>query len=166
MFTPVENVKDINRFEYSGWTGKESAPQVFVFVGPVYYLCVVRVQTRLCRRGDSNPHARLGTTPSRWRVYQIPPLRQKTTMAGKKPIQLSDAPGRCQCLSDVFCAKTSLCFLSFPFLTRRWLGIRRGRRVRFPLRGLRCGRLLLDGRHLISDRRALPCTRRQVGQGQ
>jgi hypothetical protein len=29
-----------------------------------------------CRRRDLNPHRLSPTTPSRWRVYQLPPLRQ------------------------------------------------------------------------------------------
>ena len=29
-----------------------------------------------CRRRDLNPHRLAPTTPSRWRVYQLPPLRQ------------------------------------------------------------------------------------------
>ena len=29
-----------------------------------------------CRRRDLNPHRLSPTTPSRWRVYQVPPLRQ------------------------------------------------------------------------------------------
>jgi hypothetical protein len=33
--------------------------------------CAWRVDLRGCRRGDLNPHALSGTTPSRWRVYQF-----------------------------------------------------------------------------------------------
>lgn len=50
---------------------------------PLYYSNVFY----WCRRRDLNPHRLSPTTPSRWRVYQLPPLRQiqglpKIKMAG------------------------------------------------------------------------------------
>ena len=39
---------------------------------PLYYSNVFY----WCRRRDLNPHRLSPTTPSRWRVYQLPPLRQ------------------------------------------------------------------------------------------
>ncbi len=87
----------------------------------------------------------------------------------KKPIQLSDVPGRCQCLSDVFHTKMSLLLLLPFFLTRcrcifrcrcfSWClsgAILRARRCLLGL--VRCRSLLLDARwHLVGNRGALAC---------
>ena len=49
----------------------EKIYQVLDFVWVGYRICRTRVWVSLCRRGDLNPHALSGTTPSRWRVYQF-----------------------------------------------------------------------------------------------
>src|SRR5712691_12383505 len=72
---------------------KEETPQVWIFVRFLYCMCCV--SEGLCRRGDLNPHALLGTTPSRWRVYQF----HHFGMQNIERYSLAATPGHCQWLS-------------------------------------------------------------------
>ena len=77
------------RLNWSGRRGSNSRPPPWQggvlplnYFRPLYYFTVFY----WCRRRDLNPHRLSPTTPSRWRVYQLPPLRLKLvtlkTMAG------------------------------------------------------------------------------------
>ena len=67
------------RLNWSGRRGSNSRPPPWQggvlplnYFRPLYYSTVFY----WCRRRDLNPHRLSPTTPSRWRVYQLPPLRQ------------------------------------------------------------------------------------------
>ena len=68
------------RLNWSGRRGSNSRPPPWQggvlplnYFRPLYYSIVFY----WCRRRDLNPHRLSPTTPSRWRVYQLPPLRLK-----------------------------------------------------------------------------------------
>src|SRR4030042_1523835 len=47
-----------------------------------YYVNYLKGRRKWCRGGDLNPDELTLTTPSRWRVYQIPPPRHNPSAEG------------------------------------------------------------------------------------